>query len=62
LPENRGVGWKVIGSFSRQSRARNQLDNLSNVYEEICRECFLPKFIGQLGSYPDAPEIVKKKD
>lgn len=34
-----------------------QLDNLSSIYEEICREWFLPKFIGQLGSYPDSPEV-----
>lgn len=37
----------------------NQLDNMNNVYEEICREWFLPKFIGQLGSYPHSPKIKK---
>jgi len=34
-----------------------QLDNMSSIYEEICREWFLPKFVGQLGSYPNIPEI-----
>ncbi len=34
-----------------------QLDNLSSIYEEVCREWFLPKFIGQLGSYPNIAEI-----
>lgn len=34
-----------------------QLDNLGSMYEEIFREWFLPKFIGQLGSHENTPEI-----
>jgi hypothetical protein len=37
-----------------------QLDNLSSIYEEVCREWFLPKFIGQLGSYDNQPDVKKK--
>lgn len=36
-----------------------RLQNLNNIYEEICREWFLPKFIGLLGSYEHQPEIKK---
>lgn len=38
-----------------------QLDNMGSIYEEICREWFLPKFIGQLSSYPNSPEIKTKQ-
>ena len=40
----------------------HQLTNLGTMYEEICREWFLPKMIGQLTSYPTVPEIIKSKD
>lgn len=45
----------------RSLQVWEQLDNMSSIYEEICREWFLPKFIGQYSSYPDSPEI-KKRD
>lgn len=35
----------------------SKLDNLNNIYEEVCREWFLPKFIGQLAGDPSIPII-----
>jgi hypothetical protein len=37
----------------------HRLTNLGTVYEEICREWFLPKMISLLTSYPTLPEIIK---
>ncbi len=37
----------------------HRLANLNSIYEEVCREWFLPKMIGLLSSYPEAPEIFK---
>ncbi|GAB3202200.1 hypothetical protein GCM10027293_27220 [Pontibacter aydingkolensis] len=39
----------------------HQLTNLGTMYEDICREWFLPKIISLLTSYPTAPEIIKEK-
>ena len=36
-----------------------KLDNLSRMFEELCREWFLPTFLAQLASYPDQPTIIK---
>lgn len=36
----------------------HQLGNLANIYEDICREWFLPKFISLLTSYPYNSEII----
>jgi hypothetical protein len=36
-----------------------RLANLSQMYEEICREWFLPTFLSRLLSYPDHPRIHK---
>jgi Domain of unknown function (DUF4365) len=38
----------------------HQLTNLGTMYEEICREWFLPKMISLMTSYPSIPEIVKE--
>ncbi|WP_228466706.1 hypothetical protein [Adhaeribacter swui] len=38
----------------------HQLTNLGTMYEDICREWFLPKIISLMTSYPTAPEIIKK--
>ncbi|MDQ4121952.1 MAG: DUF4365 domain-containing protein [Acidobacteriota bacterium] len=37
----------------------HRLSNLGNMYEELCREWFLPKFLSMLMSYPNPPEILK---
>jgi len=34
----------------------SNLKNLNNMYEEICREWFLPTFLAQLSSYPESEE------
>ncbi|ROH94817.1 DUF4365 domain-containing protein [Chryseobacterium cucumeris] len=39
----------------------HQLSNLGTMYEDICREWFLPKIISLLTSYPEMPEIITKE-
>jgi hypothetical protein len=39
----------------------HRLTNLGRIYEDLCREWFLPKFISSLSSYPKIPEVIKKK-
>ena len=39
----------------------HRLTNLASMYEEICREWFLPKMISLLTSYPREPEIIKSE-
>jgi hypothetical protein len=39
----------------------HRLTNLASMYEEICREWFLPKMISLLTSYPEEPEIRKSE-
>lgn len=39
----------------------HRLTNLGRIYEDLCREWFLPKFISSLSSYPKSPEVIKKK-
>lgn len=39
----------------------HQLTNLGTMYEDICREWFLPKTISFMTSYPNPPEIIKGK-
>jgi hypothetical protein len=36
----------------------HQLTNLGTMYEDICREWFLPKIISLMTSYPTMPEII----
>lgn len=36
----------------------HQLTNLGTIYEDLCREWFLPKMISFLTSYPTSPEII----
>lgn len=38
----------------------HQLTNLGTMYEDICREWFLPKMISLMTSYPTIPEIINK--
>lgn len=33
------------------------LGNLNNLYQEVCREWWLPKFLGLISSYPKPPKI-----
>lgn len=37
----------------------HQLTNLGTMYEDLCREWFLPKFISLLISYPNSPKIIE---
>lgn len=39
----------------------HRLANLSNMYEELAREWFLPKFLSFMASYPNIPDIKKVK-
>ncbi len=39
----------------------HKLTNLGRIYEDLCREWFLPKYISSLSSYPKIPEIIKLK-
>lgn len=39
----------------------HQLTNLGTMYEDICREWFLPKMISLLTSYPTIPEITHEE-
>jgi hypothetical protein len=39
----------------------HRLANLSNMYEELAREWFLPKFLSFMTSYPEIPESIEKK-
>ena len=38
----------------------DRLCNLSNMYEELCREWFLPTFLSHMMSYKDVPEVHKE--
>ena len=35
----------------------HQLSNLGSMYEDLCREWFLPKTISLATSYPEVPEM-----
>lgn len=39
----------------------HQLTNLGTMYEDLCREWFLPKIISLLSSYPTIPEIITEE-
>jgi hypothetical protein len=39
----------------------HELTNLGTMYEDLCREWYLPKIIGLMTSYPTTPEIIDKK-
>lgn len=39
----------------------HRLANLGRMYEDLCREWFLPKMISLLTSYPQMPEVIKAK-
>jgi len=38
----------------------HQLSNLGTMYEDLCREWFLPKVIGLMTSYPRIPDIIEE--
>lgn len=54
LPEKEFLQMKVFPEWDR-------LCNLSNMFEELCREWFLPTFLSQHLSYEDSP-ITKKQE
>lgn len=39
----------------------HRLSNLGNMYEELTREWFLPKFLSFMTSYPSMPDLIKEK-
>lgn len=39
----------------------HRLTNLSNMYEELAREWFLPKFLSFMISYPNMPDVIKEE-
>lgn len=39
----------------------HQLTNLGSIYEDLCREWFLPKTISLITSYPEVPEMKTQK-
>ncbi|MCH7403817.1 DUF4365 domain-containing protein [Belliella kenyensis] len=39
----------------------HRLTNLGNMYEELAREWFLPKFLSFMTSYPHLPEVIKEE-
>lgn len=39
----------------------HRLSNLGNMYEELTREWFLPKFMSFMTSYPIMPDVIKEK-
>lgn len=39
----------------------HRLSNLGNMYEELTREWFLPKFLSFMTSYPNMPDVIKEK-
>jgi hypothetical protein len=41
------------------SHVWHRLSNLSNMYEELAREWFMPTFLAQLTSYPESPMPIK---
>lgn len=54
---NTFVDVETILSDARECWCK--LDNLSRIYEELCREWFLPTFLAQLSSYSYSPSIHK---
>jgi hypothetical protein len=56
---NKENNFKV--SIERILITWHRLTNLCNMYEELAREWFLPKFLSFMTSYPDTPESIKKK-
>ena len=40
----------------------SQLKNLNNIYEECCREWFLPTYLAQLSSYENTPNVFTEEN
>jgi hypothetical protein len=55
LLENEEANWKIVQE--KVIVLWHQLTNLGTMYEDVCREWFLPKIISLLTSYPTLPEI-----
>lgn len=50
------IDWKIVKD--RVIVLWHQLTNLGTMYEDICREWFLPKMISLMTSYPTMPDII----
>ena len=57
--ENDEIDWKI--AKDKIIVLWHQLTNLGTMYEDICREWFLPKMISLMTSYPTMPEIIDEK-
>lgn len=51
--------FDLVSSMAQVVECWRKLDNLARMFEELCREWFLPTFLAQLASYPDQPTIIK---
>jgi len=58
LLESEEVDWTTVKS--KVIVLWHQFTNLGSIYEEVCREWFLPKIISLMTSYPIKPEIITK--
>jgi len=59
LLETDEIDWKIVQD--KVIVLWHQLTNLGTMYEDICREWFLPKIISLLTSYPTIPDITTEK-
>lgn len=59
LLEEDEVDWKT--AKDKVIVLWHQLTNLGTMYEDICREWFLPKIISLMTSYPTMPEIINEE-
>jgi hypothetical protein len=59
LLETKDVDWATVKD--KVIVLWHQLTNLGTMYEDICREWFLPKIISLLTSYPTIPEITTEE-
>lgn len=57
--ENDEIDWKI--AKDKVIVLWHQLTNLGTMYEDICREWFLPKMLSLMTSYPTMPEIIDEK-
>ncbi|GEM53726.1 hypothetical protein EB1_35160 [Empedobacter brevis NBRC 14943 = ATCC 43319] len=57
--ENDEIDWRI--AKDKIIVLWHQLTNLGTMYEDICREWFLPKMISLMTSYPTMPEIIDEK-
>lgn len=55
------LGQDIVWEIAREKLIIiwHRLTNLGNIYEDLCREWFLPKMISLMTSYPNFPDIIK---